>query len=253
MIVRVLKGLYMFFMFAVFGIGILIEIIFIFPFMFIIEKIQGRDQLRMQKVHRILFTIWLFLMRIGGLIRSKPSKGHICQKPCVIIANHPGLFDVIFLIKEIPYLSVLVKRSLSRKLPIAPLLRLSGYVLSPDNLTISPVKSLQNAVNRLNNGYKFQIFPEGTRSPVNELLPFHAGAFKIAQSTNVPIQPVLIRNDPPFLPKGTPWYLPPKEISEIELEYLEPIPPPKKDELRKVVKEIEDRYRKELNIEASVK
>ena len=253
MIIRILKGIYMFWMFAVFGIGILIEIIFILPFMLLIDMIWGSDPSRMQKVHRELFTFWLFLMRIGGLLRSKPSKGVMCEKPCIIIANHPGLFDVIFLIREIPHLSVLVKRSLSRQLPIAPLLRLSGYVLSPDNRTISPVESLQNATDKLEYGYSFQLFPEGTRSPVNGLFPFHAGAFKIAQKTNVPIQPVLIRNSPPFLPKGSPWYLPPKERSEIELEYLEPIPPPKKGELRKVVKVVEDRYRKALNIKASAK
>ena len=36
------------------------------------------------------------------------------------------------------------------------------------------------------------IFPEGTRSPTTELLPFKDGAFRLAVETGVPILPVAI-------------------------------------------------------------
>ncbi len=236
----------MFFMFAIFGSGILFVLIFISPVLFIIEKISGFNPVRMQNVFRFFFTIWLFLMRTGRLLKSLPPRGELFDGPCIIIANHPGLFDVLFLIRDVPGLSVLVKRSLALKLPIGPLLRLAGYVLSPDNRTISPIQSLQNAVDKLNMGNKFQLFPEGTRSPSGNLLPFNAGAFKMAQKLDVPVQPVFIKNIPPFLGKKSPWYLPPQEISVFEMEIWEPINISEKDNVRTLTKEIERRYREAL-------
>lgn len=238
----------MFFMFALFGSGILFLLIFIFPFLWIISALFGNNPLRMQNVFRFCFRIWLFFMRAGCLLKYVPGSGKPLGGPCIIIANHPGLFDVLFLIREIPGLSVLVKRSLAQSLPIAPMLRLSGYVLSPDNRTISPIQSFQEAVDQLNIGYKFQLFPEGTRSPSGGLHHFNAGAFKIAQKLNLPVQPVFIKNIPPFLPKKEPWYLPPREISLFQLDFWEPIPPPEKGNIREITKITEARYRRALGL-----
>ena len=38
------------------------------------------------------------------------------------------------------------------------------------------------------------IYPEGTRSQKDELLPFHAGSFKIAQKTGAPVVLIAMRN-----------------------------------------------------------
>ncbi len=238
----------MFFMFALFGGGILFVLIFIFPFLWIIDILLGKNPQRMQNVFRFFFSMWLFFMRIGGLLKFIAGSGKPLEVPCIIIANHPGLFDVLFLIREIPRLSVLVKRSLALQLPIGPMLKLGGYVLSPDNRTISPIQSLQNAADMLGMGYKFQLFPEGTRSPAGGLHPFNAGAFKIAQKLNLPVQPVFIKNNPPFLPKKAPWYLPPREVSEFQLDFWEPILPSEKANIRQITRETEERYRKALGL-----
>lgn len=248
MIIRIIKGIYMFFMFGLFGSGIIFVLLFIYPILWIIEKTKGHDPLRMQAVFRFFFNIWLFFMGLGGLLKSLPSKGKPIEEPCIIIANHPGLFDVIFLIKEIPGLSVLVKRSLAQKLPIAPMLKMGGYVLSPDNRTISPVRSLQNAMEKLNMGLKFQLFPEGTRSPEKKLLPFNAGAFKLAEKLQLPIQPVFIKNDPPFLPRKAPWYLPPLAVSKFQLEFWDAIEPPDKKNIRNLAGEVEKKYRHKMGL-----
>ena len=58
MIIRILKGIYMFFMFAIFGSGILFVLVFIFPLLFIVEKIFGFNPVRMQNVFRFFFSIW---------------------------------------------------------------------------------------------------------------------------------------------------------------------------------------------------
>jgi len=242
MFVRARKGVCMFFMFFLFAFGIFLELVFILPVIWIIEKVSGYKPSRMQDVHRFFFVIWLGLMRAGGMLKGKPSKGKCFDGPCIIIANHPGLFDVLFLIRDIPRLTVLVKRSLVQWLPLGPIFKSSGYILSPGKRDANPMGSLFDAIDKLNLGYKFLLFPEGTRSPSGSLRKFKAGAFKIAQKQGIPVQPVIIRNTPPFLPKGEPWYYPAKEISEIEIEFLDPIDIPGDKNVRDVVKKVENLY-----------
>ncbi len=246
MFIRARKGVCMFFMFFLFAVGIFLELVFLLPVIRVLEKFNGYKPSRMQNVHRFFFVIWLGLMRAGRMLKGKPSKGKCFDGPCIIIANHPGLFDVLFLIRDIPKLTVLVKRSLVQWLPLGPIFKSSGYILSPGKRDFNPMESLLNAIEKLNLGYKFLLFPEGTRSPPGSLRKFKAGAFKIAQKQGVPVQPVLIRNTPPFLPKGEPWYFPAKEISEIEIEFLDPIDIPKDKNVRDVVKEVENIYHSRL-------
>ena len=86
----------------------------------------------MQGTIRILVGFWLLLLRGCGLLAKRAGKGSPCAGPCVIVSNHPGLFDVLFLIRDIPRMSVMVKRSLATQLPLGPIFRAAGYVLSPD-------------------------------------------------------------------------------------------------------------------------
>lgn len=246
MVARIRKGIFMFFMFFLFAVGILLELLPVLPIIAVLEWFTSHKPSRMQNTHRFFLAIWLGLMRAGGLLAAKPAKGHCYEGPCIIIANHPGLFDVLFLIRDIPRLTVLVKRSLTTWLPLGPIFRSSGYILSPKGSTESPMISLLDAMEKLKSGYKFLLFPEGTRSPRGGLREFKAGAFKIAQKQGIPIQPVLIYNDPPFLPKGDPWYFPAKETSVIQIEFMEPIHIPEEKSIRDVVKEVENLYHRAL-------
>ncbi|MFH1136317.1 MAG: hypothetical protein V1816_09580, partial [Pseudomonadota bacterium] len=85
-------------------------------------------------------------------------------------------------------------------------------------------------------------------SPRGGLRPFNAGAFKMASRIKVPLQPVIIRNDPPFLPKGAKWFYPPRKTSLIRLEFWEPIPPPEPGREREAARELEARIRQALGL-----
>ena len=242
MIVRAAKGFYMFWMFTAYALGIGFELVAVIPVIMLWQAIAGRSHMHMQRAHRALFSLWLVFMKLGRLLEAGPYRGKIHDGPCIIIANHPGLFDVLFLIRDIPGMAVLVKPSLARKLPLGPVFRQSGYVLSNYG-SESPLQTVQEIRQIVKEGYKFQLFPEGTRSPAGELLPFNAGAFKLAQSFGIPVQPLLIRNDPPFLPKGAPWYLPPREVSKVEIEFWEPVHVPEGCDIKSFAVQMEERYR----------
>ena len=248
-LIRAIKGLSMIVLFGLFLAGILTELFFVLPFVWCLDRILGPEPDRMQRVHRVLLSFWIRMLRLCGLLRANPTHGKPIDGPCMVVANHPGLFDVLFLIRDIPRLSILVKRTLAQKLPLGPIFRSAGYVLSTDIGENNPLESIMGATEKLRRGYKFLIFPEGTRSPKGGLRKFKAGAFRIARMGKVPIQPVLLRNHPPFMPKEDKWYFPPWQISRLEMEFWEPILPPETGKEKDYARMLENRYRHALGIE----
>lgn len=245
--IRILKGISMGAMYGGFMAGMLVVLLVMVPANWLLNRLLAKGR-RIEGWVRVGFRSWLRTLGYLGLVRQLPSRGAPYGGPCVIVCNHPGLFDVLFLITEIPRLCVLVKPSLPRVLPLTPILRSLGYVLAPDYAQVDPLESARGAMDEIRAGNKLQLFPEGTRSPERGLRPFRPGAFKIARMTGVPVQPVLIRNDPPFLPKEDKWYYPRKETCLVQLEFWQPLPPPLKGQERAMSRELEMRYRKALGI-----
>jgi 1-acyl-sn-glycerol-3-phosphate acyltransferase len=245
---RSMKGLLMGGLFGVFLLGIFFELLIALPILWILNRILGPQHHRTQWTIRILVSLWLFLLRGCGLLKARELKGKPFDGPCVIVSNHPGLFDVLFLIRDVPRMSVMVKQSLAKKLPLGPVFRSAGYVLSPDFEQRGPFQCLDEAIEKIHMGYKFMIFPEATRSPKGDLGRFNAGPFMLARLSNVPLQPLFVRNDPPFLPKEDKWYFPPPGVSTLEIEFWEPMAPPRAGQERKFAKDLEARYREALGL-----
>jgi 1-acyl-sn-glycerol-3-phosphate acyltransferase len=249
MLLRLLKGQVMGLLYLCFGVGIFVELLLILPLVWLVNRLRGFDADRMQGVHRALMGHWLFWLWVFRLLVVRPPRGAALDRPCVIVANHPGLFDVLAIIRAVPRLSVLVNAKLARVLPLGPIFRQSGYVLSPrfDSLG-SATKAFAVAQEQLDAGNRLLLFPEGTRSPRDELGRFRSGAFKIARQAGVPIQPVFVRNLPRFMGHGDHWHTPPWRCSELELEFWEPIDPPAAGEEEAAARELERRYRAALGI-----
>jgi 1-acyl-sn-glycerol-3-phosphate acyltransferase len=247
-LLRSMKGVLMFALFGLFLLGIFLELLITFPILWVLNRILGPKPYRMQWTIRILVSLWLFLLRGCGLLKAEKPKGKPFNGSCVVVSNHPGLFDVLFLIRDVPRMSVMVKKSLARKLPLGPVFRSAGYVLSPDFEERGPFQCVDEAIEKIRMGYKFMIFPEATRSPKGDLGKFNAGPFMLARLSNVPLQPLFVRNNPPFLPKEDKWYFPPPRISTLEIEFWEPVAPPKAGQEREVAKNLEARYREALGL-----
>jgi 1-acyl-sn-glycerol-3-phosphate acyltransferase len=245
---RSIKGLLMGALFGVFLFGIFFELLIVFPILWVLNRILGPQHYRTQWTIRILVGLWVVLLKRCGLLRAKELKGKPFDGPCVIVSNHPGLFDVLFLIRDVPRMSLMVKQSLAKKLPLGPVFNSAGYVLSPDFEKRGPFQSLDEAIEKIRMGYKFMIFPEATRSPKGGLGRFNAGPFMLARLSNVPVQPLFVKNEPPFLPKEDKWYFPSPRISTLEIEFWEPMAPPREGQERQYAKEMEARYRKALGL-----
>jgi 1-acyl-sn-glycerol-3-phosphate acyltransferase len=98
---------------------------------------------------------------------------------------------------------------------------LNGYIrLKRGNLP-SIMRMFRTCLARLRTGHSLFVFPEGTRSPNGDLIPFYPGAFRIAARSGIPIVPVVIEGTAGILPKGSFRITPRRVVVQI----LDPIPP----------------------------
>ncbi len=119
----------------------------------------------------------------------------------IILANHPSLIDVVFLIGFTPQATCIVKEALFHnpltRWPVAA----AGYVSNTSTMTM-----VERAAEALRNGQNVIVFPEGTRTTPGQALQFHRGAASIAVRAASVVTPVFIRCDPTTLAKNMPWY-----------------------------------------------
>ena len=115
-------------------------------------------------------------------------------KSYVFLANHQSLFDIPVLLATSPgQLRMMAKRSLFRIPIFGWALKAGGFIPVDrgDRSTATP--ELRPGVARLREGTSVLLFPEGTRSLDDTLLPFQRGGFLLAMKSGLPIVPVGIR------------------------------------------------------------
>jgi len=82
---------------------------------------------------------------------------------------------------------------------------LLGYVPMPNDWSDLPAMrtAYDNCLEALRQGRPLIIFPEGTRSTTRRLQPFVDFPFKLALDAGVPVVPVVLHSQVPFIPKGS--------------------------------------------------
>ncbi len=129
-------------------------------------------------------------------------------QPFVAVANHESTLD-IFLISRAPWeMKWMAKASLFRLPWLGLMFRLSGDIPVDRADRRSGVQALRRARQYLERGMSVMLFPEGTRSRDGRLLPFKAGAFKLAIETGVPILPIAVHGSAAGMPVNSPWVRP---------------------------------------------
>ena len=133
--------------------------------------------------------------------------------PFIAVANHESILDV-FLVSRAPWeMKWMAKASLFRIPWIGLMFRLSGDIPIDRGERSSAVKALRRARRYLERGMPVMLFPEGTRSRDGRLLPFKAGAFRLAIETGVPILPIAVHGTYGGMPVSSPWVRPTRAVA----------------------------------------
>jgi 1-acyl-sn-glycerol-3-phosphate acyltransferase len=205
--------------FAVFGIGALCIALVAFP---LLRWLPGDSERRAQRLVQVSFQLWVWFATGIGLIRVRWCGDERLDRrpPCVIVANHPTLIDVVLLISRLPQADCVVKDAAWRNPVLRGVVSGAGYIRNDAAGTF-----LDACVSRVRRGRWLVLFPEGTRSPTLSLGRFQRGAAHVALRAGVPLLPIVITCDPPTLRKGERWYQVPDRTAQFTLQVGEPISP----------------------------
>ncbi len=127
--------------------------------------------------------LWRF--RLHKKVR-KPSV------PMVVVSNHNSNADT-FLISHLPWEMKWLGKASLFKVPIMGWsMQMNGDIPVVRGDKESAIKAMGRCAEYLRNGMSVMIFPEGTRSKTEDLLPFKNGAFRLAIDTQAPILPLAV-------------------------------------------------------------
>jgi len=186
--------------FALFGLGGAFLSLSVFPALYFMPLKQSQRELYTRRVIAWVFRNYVWVLRWLGLLSYEFHRvGQLRQPGQLIIANHPSLLDVVFLM-GLTDASCVVKGSLWRNPFTAMAVRAANYISNNDpNL-------FNRCIETLSSGQSLIIFPEGTRTKPGQPMEFHRGPSNVALSAGVAITPVVIRCEPATLLKNQHWY-----------------------------------------------
>ncbi|HVA16138.1 MAG TPA: lysophospholipid acyltransferase family protein [Candidatus Dormibacteraeota bacterium] len=143
-------------------------------------------------------------MRVAGVRVRTEGLENIPPGVCIFAANHVSNLDPPAALIAIPRrISFLAKREVFNVPIVGTALRLGKIVPVDRSDRDAAIASIDQAVQYVNEGISFVVFPEGTRSKDGQLKPFKKGTFVMAIQGRVPVVPVSILGSRERMPKGT--------------------------------------------------
>lgn len=188
----------------------------------------------------------LWTVRVSGVRIDNP------RRPYVVVSNHESFADILLLCNLPWEMKWMSKVEILRIPYLGWMMHLAGDIPVDRGSRESAGKAMERCRQTLKNRVSVMIFPEGTRSTTEDLLPFKDGAFRLAVKTGVPILPLAIVGTRDALAKHD-WrfgradahvrVLPPVEVTAYTLRTV--------DALKEQVRAMIDGARKDMQKEGT--
>jgi 1-acyl-sn-glycerol-3-phosphate acyltransferase len=192
--------------------------------------------------------LWRF--RTSGVRIEDP------RRPYVAVSNHESYAD-IFLISHLPWeMKWLSKEEVFRVPLMGWMMRMAGDIGVRRGERTSRAQALGEIRDRLGKRVSVMIFPEGTRSPTHEMLPFRDGAFRVAIEAGLPVLPIVVAGTRHAMAKGSLIF----NRARAEVRVLEPIEtagmtvadvPELRDRVRRIIEEGRVQLQRELGLHSA--
>jgi 1-acyl-sn-glycerol-3-phosphate acyltransferase len=125
-------------------------------------------------------------------------------RAAVYCANHQSNIDPPVLFTALhPQMHILYKAEINAVPILGRVFRLGGFIPVDRQNREAASRSIEAGADSLRAGNSFLIFPEGTRSRTDELLPFKKGGFVMAIKAGAPIIPIAVSGGRAAMRKGS--------------------------------------------------
>jgi 1-acyl-sn-glycerol-3-phosphate acyltransferase len=208
----------------------------------------GRWFRRAAMVAVAINPLWRF--RVSGVRITDP------RRPYVAVSNHESYAD-IFLISHLPWeMKWLSKKEVFRIPFMGWMMQMAGDIGVVRGRASSRAQALLGIRDRLRKRVSVMVFPEGTRSPTSEMLPFRDGAFRAAIEAGAPVLPLVVAGTRHAMARGSLVFN--RAVAEVRV--LEPIEtagmtmadmPRLRDEVRRRIQHGRDELRRDLGIDTA--
>ncbi|AZN36301.1 lysophospholipid acyltransferase family protein [Iodobacter ciconiae] len=188
--------------FSAFGLGGVVLGLIFFPLLHLfIRRSAQKTRIARLTIH-YSFRFFIELMRVLGILRYHIKGIEKLHRPgLLILANHPTLIDVVFLISLVKNADCVVKAGLAQNPFTRGPIRGTAYIRNNSGSQL-----IDDCIASVHAGNNLIIFPEGTRTATDGTMKLQRGAANIALRGQCNITPVTIRCQPLSLTKGLPWW-----------------------------------------------
>lgn len=191
------------FSFATFGAGGLLLGLILFPAIHLVSPTRPIAERRCQYCVHLSFRVFIWLMQsLGVLTYEIDGRSKLVRSGAnLIVANHPSLIDVVFIVSMLPQALCVVKKAAWSNPFMAGIMWATGYIPNDDPDTL-----ITNCVRSLEEGKRLVVFPEGTRTVPGLPMKLKRGAASIIVRSEQPFLPIKISCQPTTLTKAEKWY-----------------------------------------------
>ena len=163
------------------------------------------------------------ILRAAGVrLTVEGADRFVAGEPRVFVASHTSYLDIPVVLLAFPgELRVVARKSLARIPFLGWYMKFCGHLLIDRDDPRQGIELFARASRRMRaHGLSVLVFPEGTRSADGRLAPLKGGAFHLATSLDVPVQPLAISGTFDVMPR---WALGPLHGGPVVLRVGTPI------------------------------